>query len=92
VELAPEGLARFFERVWPILDERQRRLVAGALADAFGRGGTTWVTDASGMSRNTVIDGRRERRVRPCLAGCGARARGTSGGGTTLRLLHAHCR
>jgi hypothetical protein len=30
------------------------------VAEAFGRGGTTWVTEASGLSRNTVIDGRRE--------------------------------
>lgn len=58
--MPPEGLRRFFEKVGPVLDERQRRLVAGALAEAFGRGGTTWVTEASGLSRNTVIDGRRE--------------------------------
>lgn len=58
MELSPEGLEQFFEKVGPLLDER--RLVAGALAEAFGRGGTSWVTDASGMSRNTVIDGRRE--------------------------------
>ena len=77
VELAPEGLARFFERVWPILDERQRRLVAGALADAFGRGGTTWVTEASGMSRNTVIDGRREIEQGPAVPG---RVRGPGAG------------
>lgn len=69
MELSPASLARFFEVVWPVLDERQRRLVAGALADAFGRGGTAWVTDASGMSRNTVIDGRREVEAGPLASG-----------------------
>jgi transposase len=60
MELTPEALRQFFEKVVPVLDERQRRLVAGALAEAFGRGGTAWVAEGSGMSRNTVIDGRRE--------------------------------
>jgi transposase len=69
MELSSEGLGRFFERVGPVLDERQRRLVAGGLADAFGRGGTTWVTEASGMSRNTVIDGRREVEAGPVEPG-----------------------
>lgn len=65
--MLPEGLARFFERVGPVLDER--RLVAGGLADAFGRGGTAWVTEASGMSRNTVIGGRREVEAGPAVPG-----------------------
>jgi transposase len=69
MELSPEGLAQFFERVGPVLDERQRRLVAGALADAFGRGGTTWVSEASAMSRNTVIEGRREIQQGPAAPG-----------------------
>jgi len=60
VELSPEGLTEFFSAVSPLLDERQRRLVAGALAKALGRGGPTRVAEASGMSRNTVIGGARE--------------------------------
>jgi hypothetical protein len=60
VELSSEGLHGFFEAVGPLLDERQRRLVAGAMARAFGRGGSTWVTEASGLSRNTVMAGGRE--------------------------------
>ena len=44
----------------PLLDERQRRLVAGAMAEALGRGGATRVSEAWGMSRNTVISGARE--------------------------------
>jgi DNA-binding phage protein len=60
VELPPEGLKEFFGAVKPLLDERQRRLVAGALAKVLGRGGATWVAEASGLSRNTVISGVRE--------------------------------
>lgn len=38
------------------LDEKQRRLLAGGLARLLGRGAPTVVAEASGMSRNTVID------------------------------------
>ena len=39
------------------LDEKQRRLLAGAMARLLGRGGPTVVARASGMSRNTVLSG-----------------------------------
>ena len=39
VELSSEGLAGFFLTVMPHLDERQRRVVAGAMVRALGRGG-----------------------------------------------------
>jgi transposase len=55
VEVTEEGLARFFEVVLPHMNEVQRRVVAGATAEMFGRGGKTAVAAASGMSRNTVI-------------------------------------
>jgi hypothetical protein len=60
VEVTPEALARFFEVMTPLLDERQRRVLAGAAADLFGRGGQARVTEASGMSRSTVIAGMKE--------------------------------
>jgi hypothetical protein len=60
VEVTSEALARFFGVMSPLLDERQRRLLAGAAADMFGRGGQARVTEASGMSRSTVIAGRKE--------------------------------
>ncbi len=37
------------------MNEMQRRVVAGAMAEMLGRGGKTVVAAASGMSRNTVI-------------------------------------
>jgi transposase len=55
VEVTSEGLARFFEVTLPHLNERQRRVVAGAAAEMLGRGGKSQVAEASGMSRNTVI-------------------------------------
>ena len=39
----------------PHLNEVQRRVVAGAMADGLGRGGKTAVAEAAQMSRNTVI-------------------------------------
>jgi hypothetical protein len=42
------------------MNERQRRVVAGASAQMFGRGGKTAVAEASGMSRNTAIKAERE--------------------------------
>ena len=57
MEIDPEDLEGFFEFVLPHLDEKQRRLVSGAMARLLGRGGMTMVSGASGLSRNTVIDG-----------------------------------
>lgn len=58
--LSPEGLRGFFETTGPHLNERQRRVVAGALAEAFGRGGQSFVVEASGMSTNTMWKAVRE--------------------------------
>ena len=53
MEVNAEGLARFFDLVLPHLNERQRRVLAGAAAELFGN--KTAVAEAAGMSRNTVI-------------------------------------
>lgn len=47
-------LATLFDRVNPHLDERQRRVLAGSIARALGRGGIVAVSEANGMSRSTV--------------------------------------
>jgi len=57
VEVSEEGLAGFFGFMFGHLDEKQRRLLAGAVARLMGRGGQTLVAVAAGMSRNTVIEG-----------------------------------
>lgn len=55
-----EELERFFSVVMPHMNEVQRRVVAGAMAESLGRGGKTAVARASGMSRNTVIKAQAE--------------------------------
>jgi transposase len=57
MEVSEEGLGSFFGFLLPHLDERQRRLLAGATARLVGRGGIKVVAQTAGMSRNTVIDG-----------------------------------
>jgi hypothetical protein len=59
VEVSEEDLVGFFAFTSVHLDEKQRRLVAGALARVLGRGGATVVARVSGMSRNTVMAGAR---------------------------------
>ena len=60
MEASRDELAQFFEVVLPHLNELQRRVVAGAMAEGLGRGGKSAVAEASGMSRNTVIKAERE--------------------------------
>lgn len=63
MELSSEGLRSFFETVIPHLDERQRRIVAGAMAQALGRGGQARVVEASGLSSHTVWKAAKEIRA-----------------------------
>jgi len=54
VEVTEEALANAFSVMLPHLDERQRRIVTGALARAMGRGGVAAVARTAKMSRSTV--------------------------------------
>jgi len=65
---AATGLASKFKLLAGVLDERARRLVAGAEAEAIGFGGVTAVARASGLSRGTVIRGVAELKVAPKAA------------------------
>ena len=60
VELSEAGLVSFFESVLAHLEERQRRVVAGAMAVASGRGGQARVVEASRMSSSTVFKATQE--------------------------------
>lgn len=51
------SLAAKFQAVFPHLDERQRRLLAGAEARALGHGGLRVVAKAAGMGEGTVSRG-----------------------------------
>jgi transposase len=63
VDLSSEGLRAFFETVLPHLDEKQRRIVTGAMAEALGRGGQARVVEASGQSSSTVLRAAKEVRA-----------------------------
>ncbi len=55
-----EGIQVRFAALRSVLDERTRRLWAGAEAQAIGRGGIARVAAATGLSRDTVRAGLRE--------------------------------
>jgi hypothetical protein len=52
-----------FDALSPVMDERMRRLWAGAEAEAYGAGGIAVVERATGMSRTTIRAGRDELRA-----------------------------
>jgi transposase len=82
VELNEERLEGFFSFMAPLLDERQRRLMAGAMAQALGRGGQAAVVRASKMSSRTVFDGTKE-----VAGGAGPSDRVRREGGGRPRLI-----
>ena len=49
-----------FDAVWPLLDERTRRLMAASEAVALGYGGVSLVHRACGLSRNAIMRGMEE--------------------------------
>jgi transposase len=63
VEVSETALAEMFATVMPLLDERQRRVLAGAQAGAIGRGGIGVVSATAGMARSTVQKALKEIRL-----------------------------
>ncbi len=55
-----ESIKARFDALRPVLDERSRRLWAGAEAKAIGRGGIARVVESTGISRDTVRTGLKE--------------------------------
>ena len=49
-----------FRSVWPLLNERTRRLMAASEAKGLGHGGVTLVSRACGLSRKAITKGIRE--------------------------------
>jgi hypothetical protein len=58
--LSVAALRRKFRSVWPLLDERARRLMAASEAMALAYGGVSMVHRACGLSRNAIARGVRE--------------------------------
>src|SRR5680860_101384 len=52
-----------FETLMPHLNERQRRILTGAVAEALGRGGQQFVVAAAGISTSTMSKAVREIRA-----------------------------
>ena len=69
MEVTEPALQEMFATVLPLLDERQRRLLAGAQARALGHGGIGVVARAAGMSRTTVSAAMREVQAGPAPSG-----------------------
>src|SRR5215469_8792020 len=79
-----ESLAAKFGVLFPHLDERQRRLVAGAEARALGRGGIRVVARAARMREGTVSRG-----IAELQSGEGPLGRARRPGGGRKRLADA---
>lgn len=78
-----EGIRQKYEALKPFLDERVRRLWAGAEARVLGRGGIAAVAAATGLSRDTIGEGMRPvPGGRARAAGAGTRLRQAGGGGS----------
>jgi len=82
MEMTAESLAVMFGEIFPHLDERQRRLVAGAQARALGHGGVRFVARAAGVREATVSAGAGELAAGAEVLG---RARRPGGGARRLR-------
>ena len=81
-----EGIKVRFELLRPVLDERTRRLWAGAEAQVIGRGGIARVSESTGLSRDTVRAGLREIQggLEPVQRAAGVRLRRSGGGRKSL--------
>lgn len=60
METSDEGLAEFFGALMPIMDERRRRLLAGAVSELIGHGGVQKVSEITGISETTISKARKE--------------------------------
>lgn len=64
-----DEIAVVYAEVKTVLDERQRRLLLGAVAQRLGRGGIKQVAAAVGVDRDTVSQGVKDMRVGPVADG-----------------------
>src|SRR5260370_42664256 len=77
-----------WRRLKPSMDERMRRLWAGAEAEAIGWGGLTIVARATGLAISTVNKGRNEVRAGARPARDLIKARRKGGGRLPLEGVH----
>jgi hypothetical protein len=80
-------IRRKFRALRGVLNERQRRLWAATEAKALGRGGPSWVSKATGISRRTIYAGLNE--LDGPASGLGEqRSRAPGAGRKRLTVLH----
>lgn len=79
-----QALRKKLDKMWPHLNERSRRMLAGVEALEIGHGGVTLVSRACGLSRVTVTKAIRELRDTPIAEG---RIRRSGGGRRELTEL-----
>lgn len=82
--MEPDLIQARYEAIRPHIDERLRRLFAAAEALALGHGGITFVSKATGLSRNAIARGMQEITVQPSLPKRGVREKG----GGRKRTVH----
>jgi hypothetical protein len=67
-ELVVESIRTKFNSLSPLMSERLLRQWAACEAELLGRGGVSWVAEATGLSRTTITTGKKElqwRRAHP---------------------------
>jgi hypothetical protein len=74
----PTPIQQKFASLWPLLDERTRRLMAAGEAQALGRGGVSQISRTCGLSRKAISKGLRE--IASGTAPPAGRIRRTGGG------------
>jgi hypothetical protein len=82
----PDRIRQCFQALAPTLDERDRRLVAAALAQLVGYGGIVLVSAATGVARSTISRGLRDLSEPPTRPPTEQRVRRPGGG--RHRLTH----
>jgi DDE family transposase len=75
-----ERVQRIFQALEPLLDERMHRLLAAALAQAWGYGGVTLVASVTGVARSTLHRGLEELAQPPATPPQQQRVRRPGGG------------
>lgn len=81
-------MKQVFETMPPLLNERQRRLLAACIAKGYGGGGAALVSRTSGMDRRTVNAGMRE--IAEGDVSCGERVRRPGGGRNPVRCFEVN--
>jgi hypothetical protein len=71
-------LRRKFKSVWPLLNERTRRVLAASEANSLGYGGVSLVRRACGLSRKAITKGLRE--IQGAASPAAGRIRAPGGG------------